>query len=116
MPLSPDMEKKVWDGLRILKKPCITRYIIKRHLAFLTCSNNYLKAEQERRHLFGVGTGGINLELSLTMQFVQMRADAEAKAAHSNSVGIEHVFLGLLKLAERRADDLFMRRISLSRR
>lgn len=51
--------------------------------------------------------GGINFELSLTMQFVQMRADAEAKAAHSNSVGIEHIFLGLLKLAELRADDLF---------
>lgn len=51
--------------------------------------------------------GGINFELSLTMQFVQMRADAEVKAAHSNSVGIEHVFLGLLKLAELKADDLF---------
>lgn len=36
--------------------------------------------------------GGINFELSLTMQFVQMRADAEVKAAHSNSVGIEHIF------------------------
>lgn len=51
--------------------------------------------------------GGINFELSLTMQFVQMRADAEVKAAHSNSVGIEHIFLGLLKLAELRADDIF---------
>ena len=51
--------------------------------------------------------GGINFELSLTMQFVQMRADAEVKAAHSNSVGIEHVFLGLLELAELKADDLF---------
>ena len=51
--------------------------------------------------------GGINFEFSLTMQFVQMRADAEVKAAHSNSVGIEHYFLGLLKLAELRADDLF---------
>ena len=51
--------------------------------------------------------GGINFELSLTMQFVQMRADAEVKAAHSNSVGIEHIFLGLLKLAELKADDLF---------
>lgn len=51
--------------------------------------------------------GGIDFELSLTMQFVQMRADAEVKAAHSNYVGIEHFFLGLLKLAELRADDLF---------
>ena len=51
--------------------------------------------------------GGINFELSLTMQFVQMRAGAEVKAANSNTVGIEHYFLGLLKLAELRADDLF---------
>lgn len=58
VPLSPDMEKKGWDGLKILKKPCITRYIIKRHLAFLICSNNYLKTEQERRHSFGIGTWG----------------------------------------------------------
>ena len=50
---------------------------------------------------------GNNLELSLTMQFVQMRAEAEVKAAHSSAVGIEHVFLGLLKLSELRADELF---------
>lgn len=54
----PGYGKKGWDGLKILKKPCITRYIIKRHLAFLICSNNYLKTEQERRHSFGIGTWG----------------------------------------------------------
>lgn len=47
------------------------------------------------------------MEQSLNIRFVMMRANAEMKAAHSNSVGIEHVFSGLLKLAEFRAGDLF---------
>ena len=50
--------------------------------------------------------GGINVELSLPMQFVKLRAEAEMKAAHSDSVGVEHIFLGLLKLAELEADDI----------
>lgn len=47
------------------------------------------------------------MEFSLSMQFVQMRAEAEVKAAHSKVVGVEHLFLGLLKLAELRAEDMF---------
>ncbi|MCI8578320.1 MAG: AAA family ATPase [Lachnospiraceae bacterium] len=47
------------------------------------------------------------MELSLSMQFVQMRADAEVKAAHSQTVGVEHIFLGLLKLAELHGEDIF---------
>jgi len=39
------------------------------------------------------------------MKFVMMRANAERKAAHSDQIGVEHVFLGLLKLAELHADD-----------
>lgn len=51
--------------------------------------------------------GGVNAEFSLTMKFVQLRAEAEVKAAHSSGAGIEHIFLGLLKLAELSADELF---------
>lgn len=47
------------------------------------------------------------MEHSLSMQFVLMRANAEVKAAHSERLGIEHLFLGLLKLAELHADDIF---------
>lgn len=36
-----------------------------------------------------------------------MRAEAEVKAAHSEAVGVEHFFLGLLKLAELQAEDIF---------
>lgn len=50
---------------------------------------------------------GINYEVSLTMKFVHMRANAEMKAAHSGSIGVEHIFLGLLKLAEMNAEELF---------
>lgn len=47
------------------------------------------------------------MEQSLNMQFVMMRANAEMKAAHSDRLGQEHVFLGLLKLAELKADDVY---------
>ena len=53
-----------------------------------------------------LASGKINVELSLSMQFVQMRAEAEKKAANSDIVGVEHYFLGLLKLAELKADEL----------
>lgn len=46
------------------------------------------------------------MEYSLSMQFVMMRANAEMKAAHIENEGIEHLFLGLLKLAELRAADI----------
>lgn len=46
------------------------------------------------------------MEHSLSVQFVLMRANAEVKAAHSDQLGIEHLFLGLLKLAELHADDI----------
>ena len=41
---------------------------------------------------------GVNIELSLTMQFVRMRAEAAVKAAHPPAVGTEHPLPGLLKL------------------
>lgn len=44
---------------------------------------------------------------SLNVKFVMMRAAAEMKAAQSNHLGVEHVFLGLLKLSELSADLLF---------
>lgn len=47
------------------------------------------------------------MDYSLPMQFVLMRANAEVKAAHSEQLGIEHLLLGLLKLAELHADDIF---------
>ena len=47
------------------------------------------------------------MEQSLSMQFVTMRAEAEAKAAHSKEIGVEHIFLGLLKIAEVTAEQLF---------
>lgn len=47
------------------------------------------------------------MEQSLSMQFVTMRAEAEAKAAHSKEIGVEHVFLGLLKIAEVTSEQLF---------
>lgn len=45
------------------------------------------------------------MDCSLSMQFVLMRAKAEVKAAHSEQIGVEHLFLGLLKLAELQASD-----------
>ena len=47
------------------------------------------------------------MEQSLNVRFVMMRANAEMKAAHSDRLGVEHAFLGLLKLAELTADDIF---------
>lgn len=47
------------------------------------------------------------MELSLNVRFVMMRANAEMKAAHSSYLGVEHAFLGLLKLAELSADEMF---------
>ena len=47
------------------------------------------------------------MEQSLNVRFVMMRANAEMKAAHSSYLGVEHAFLGLLKLAELTADEIF---------
>ena len=47
------------------------------------------------------------MEQSLNVRFVMMRANAEMKAAHSSYLGVEHAFLGLLKLAELTADEMF---------
>ena len=47
------------------------------------------------------------MEQSLNIQFVMMRAKAEMKAAHSDRLGQEHVFLGLLKLAEMKAENAY---------
>ena len=47
------------------------------------------------------------MEQSLNVRFVMMRANAEMKAAHSSYLGVEHAFLGLLKLAELNADQIF---------
>ncbi len=40
------------------------------------------------------------MDLSATVRFVMMRAQAESAAAHNTGIGVEHLFLGLLKLAE----------------
>lgn len=45
------------------------------------------------------------MDISTSMRFVMVRAQAEAAAAKSNSIGMEHIFLGLLKLSEISADD-----------
>lgn len=47
------------------------------------------------------------MEESLNVRFVMMRANAEMKAAHSSYLGVEHAFLGLLKLAELTAHEMF---------
>ena len=47
------------------------------------------------------------MDQSLNMKFVMLRAKAEMEAAHSSCLGVEHVFLGLLKLAELSADEVF---------
>ncbi len=47
------------------------------------------------------------MENSLSVKFVQLRAEAEKNAAHSEELGIVHLFLGLLKLAEIKAKDAF---------
>ena len=45
------------------------------------------------------------MDHSPSMKFVMMRARAELKAAHSDALGVEHIFLALLKLAELHAGD-----------
>ena len=40
------------------------------------------------------------MELYITMQFVLMRAQAELAASRGVALGVEHIFLGILKLAE----------------
>lgn len=45
------------------------------------------------------------METSITMQFVMMRASAEAKAAQVGQPGVECIFLGILKLSEVKAED-----------
>ena len=45
------------------------------------------------------------MDLSYTMQFVMMRAEAEADNGGRDDVAIEDVFLGILKLCEIRAKD-----------
>ena len=40
-----------------------------------------------------------------SLEFVMLRADAEAKAANATDVTVDFLFLGLLKLAEMRAAD-----------
>ena len=47
------------------------------------------------------------MEHSLNVKFVFMRANAEMKAAQSSCLGVEHAFLGLLKLAELTSDEMF---------
>lgn len=46
------------------------------------------------------------MDLSVTMQFVMMRAHAELAASHWSKLAAEHVFLGILKLAEIKAADI----------
>lgn len=41
--LFPDMEKKEWDGLKILRKRLITKYIIRQVLVCSICSNDIVK-------------------------------------------------------------------------
>ena len=47
------------------------------------------------------------MEQSLNVRFVMLRANAEMKAAQSPGLGVEHIFLGLLKLAELTAAQIF---------
>ena len=47
------------------------------------------------------------MDLSYSAQFVALRAEAEAKYAHIEKPGIEFWFLGLLKLSELKAKDVF---------
>lgn len=46
------------------------------------------------------------MKYTLAMKFVNMRAEAEKKVAQSECLGVEHIFLGLLKLAELNASDI----------
>ncbi len=47
------------------------------------------------------------MEISYSLKYVMMRAQAEAQNIGANEPGIEYLFLGLLKLAEIRAKDAF---------
>lgn len=47
------------------------------------------------------------MELSLTMQVARMRAQAEAKSMDTRTLSCEHLFLGILKLSEMTAQELF---------
>ena len=46
------------------------------------------------------------MNLSPSMQFVMMRASAEAKAAHAGQPGVECLFLGILKFSEVKAEEI----------
>ena len=45
------------------------------------------------------------MNLSNTLRFVKHRAETEAVALHAHELAVEHLFLGLLKLAEITSDD-----------
>ena len=47
------------------------------------------------------------MEISYSMKYVMMRAQAEAKNINGDGQGVEYLFLGLLKLAEIKARDAF---------
>lgn len=46
------------------------------------------------------------MEPSVTMQFVLMRAQAELAGSRGAELGVEHIFLGILKLAEIRPENI----------
>ena len=46
------------------------------------------------------------MDSSITMQFVMMRAQAELAASHGTELTVEHIFLGVLKLAELQSKDI----------
>lgn len=48
------------------------------------------------------------MENSLTLEIVQMRAKAEMNCMGANTLCVEHLFLGILKLSEMKAKDLFI--------
>ncbi len=49
------------------------------------------------------------MESSITMQFVMMRAQAELAAGNGQILAVEHLLLGILKLAELKAGDITSR-------
>lgn len=46
------------------------------------------------------------MESSVTMQFVLMRVQAEMAASHGAELCAEHIFLGIMKLAELSVGDI----------
>ena len=46
------------------------------------------------------------MELNIAMQFVMVRAQAEVAAVKGSEMGLEHIFLGILKLSEITAKDI----------